>query len=619
MTGYIPEEKISEIRNAADIVDIISETVLLKKTGKNFIGLCPFHTEKTPSFTVSPDKQIFHCFGCGAGGNVFSFLMRQEGLTFPEAARQLARRYSIDLPLKGDRKEDRRRASERERLYAVNKQALAYFQQVLLEHPAGKPARKYLTTRGIQRETAEAFQLGYVPDGWDHLIRYFRNNRRPLESLERSGLIVKSKRGKGFYDRFRNRLMFPIIDPQMRILGFGGRVLDDSLPKYMNSPETPVYNKSRVLYGLHRTRDRCRSAGSVFIVEGYLDLIALYQNGVENTVATLGTALTSEHVRLLTRYAERMMLVYDSDEAGLRSAQRCIDIFWRDHVDFRRNDVFSEKNADTRIMVLPRGHDPDSFMREFGPDEFMKAAHEAPGIITFLMERAIQAHGLSVEGKIRIVSTMAPSIAAVNDRVAKALYVKQLSERIELDEGTIWAGLKEHGPSAGVSPGVRQWPNRTQIRPSGAHQAEGSRFERQIVSMMLQFPDCLEDIEAQKVLDYFDSERLKDIGGQVLKLRPANASELLSQIENPEDRDLLASLAMADESWTRQGCRRLLAQFVNLHANRGPLADIEARIKAAEKDNDQEKLLQLLNDKQKLVVQQKEKKLKLLHDDKIEN
>ena len=618
MTGYIPEEKISEIRNAADIVDIISETVLLKKTGKNFIGLCPFHTEKTPSFTVSPDKQIFHCFGCGTGGNVFSFLMRQEGLTFPDAARQLARRYSISLPQIGSRKEDRQRASEKERLYAANKQALEYYQQVLLEHPSGKPARNYLTTRGIQRKTAEAFQLGYVPDGWDHLIRHFRINRRPMEPLQRSGLIVKSKHGKGFYDRFRNRLMFPIIDPQMRILGFGGRVLDDSLPKYMNSPETPVYNKSRVLYGLHRTRDKCRTTGSVFIVEGYLDLIALYQNGVKNVVATLGTALTSEHVRLLTRYAEKMMLVYDSDEAGLRSAQRCIDIFWRDHVDFRRNDVFQEKDADTRIMVLPEGQDPDSYMREFGPEEFQKTAQKAPGIISFLMERAVQSHGLSVEGKIRIVNAMAPSIAAVNDRVAKALYVKKLAERIELDEGTIWSGLKEHNGSATAGTSEKHGVASQNSRGSPAPQMEGNRFERQIISMMLQFPDCLKDVEAQNVLDYFDSRRLQTMGGSILKLRPATTAELLSQLENDKDRDLLASLAMADESWTIQGCRRLLAQFVNLHANKGPLGDIDARIKSAEKSNDQEKLLQLLNEKQKLVVQQKEQKLKLLRDDKIE-
>lgn len=605
MTGYIPEEKISEVRNAADIVDIVSETVLLKKTGKNFIGLCPFHTEKTPSFTVSPDKQIFHCFGCGSGGNVFSFLMRQEGLSFPEAVRRLARRHGIELPAAGNRGQDRRQADQKERLFAANKQALDFFQKMLLDHPKGEPARQYLKGRGIHRTTAEKFQLGYVPGGWDHLIAHFQRNRRPLEPLEEAGLVVRSKRGRGHYDRFRNRLIFPIIDPQMRVLGFGGRVLDDSLPKYLNSPESPVYNKRRVLYGLHQTRDDCRKSGRVFIVEGYLDLLALYQNGIRNAVATLGTALTAEHVRALTRYAEQMMLVYDSDEAGLRSAQRCIDIFWKGHVDFGRNDVFKEKNADTRIMVLPRGDDPDSFLRRHGAEKFRQAAEDAPGIITFLMERAVQEHGLAVEGKIKIVNAMLPSLAAVNDRIAQALYVKNLAERIDLDERTIWSRLAAVGGGQGKQ--AEKQPSET-----------ANRFERQIIAMMLQFPAVLADIEALQALDYFDSERLQAVGRKIIEKRPATAAEALTLIDDGEDRNLASALAMADESWTVPGCRRLLAQFVNLRANRQNMADLEEQIKAAESSNDQKRLMQLLNRKQKLAVRQKNKKIDLLQDPQIE-
>ena len=610
MTGYIPEEKISEVRNAADIVDIVSETVLLKKTGKNFIGLCPFHTEKTPSFTVSPDKQIFHCFGCGSGGNVFSFLMRQEGLSFPEAVRRLARRHGIELPAAGNRGQDRRQADQKERLFAANKQALDFFQKMLLDHPKGEPARQYLKGRGIHRTTAEKFQLGYVPGGWDHLIAHFQRNRRPLEPLEEAGLVVRSKRGRGHYDRFRNRLIFPIIDPQMRVLGFGGRVLDDSLPKYLNSPESPVYNKRRVLYGLHQTRDDCRKSGRVFIVEGYLDLLALYQNGIRNAVATLGTALTAEHVRALTRYAEQMMLVYDSDEAGLRSAQRCIDIFWKGHVDFGRNDVFKEKNADTRIMVLPRGDDPDSFLRRHGAEKFRQAAEDAPGIITFLMERAVQEHGLAVEGKIKIVNAMLPSLAAVNDRIAQALYVKNLAERIDLDERTIWSRLAAVGGAASTGGQGKQ----AEKQPSET----ANRFERQIIAMMLQFPAVLADIEALQALDYFDSERLQAVGRKIIEKRPATAAEALTLIDDGEDRNLASALAMADESWTVPGCRRLLAQFVNLRANRQNMADLEEQIKAAESSNDQKRLMQLLNRKQKLAVRQKNKKIDLLQDPQIE-
>ena len=218
--------------------------------------------------------------------------------------------------------------------------------------------------RGISQETIDDFKLGYAPDGWDHLLNYFTNQRISPTLIEKSGLILPRKNKSGYYDRFRNRIMFPIIDANMQVVGFGGRVLDDSLPKYLNSPETPVYNKGRSLYGIQQAKDKCRTTGTVFIVEGYLDLLALYQHGIENSVATLGTALTTDHVRLLTRYAGRMVLVYDSDEAGIRSAQRCIDTFWREHVDFRRQDVFSEEKADTHILVLPAGHDPDSYVFE---------------------------------------------------------------------------------------------------------------------------------------------------------------------------------------------------------------------------------------------------------------
>jgi DNA primase len=312
-----------------------------------------------------------------------------------------------------------------------------------------------------------------------------------------------------------------------------------------------------------------------------------------------------------------MVLVYDSDEAGLRSAQRCIDIFWKDHVDFRRNDVFQEQNADTRIMVLPEGHDPDSYMQSFGPEKFSDAARDAPGIITFLLERAIQAHGLSIEGKVRIVNAMIPSLAAVNDRVARALYVKNLAERIELDERTIWSRIEERKNTGAVN------ADRLPVGSRGSLDGEnvptaGNRFERQIISMMLQFPDICVDIESQKVLRHFESSPLKSIGKTILDQQPASTAELLSRIDNDRERDLAASLAMTEEAWTLQGCRRLLAQFINLHVNKTALVDIEKQIKTAEQNNDHARIMHLLNQKQKIVLEQKQRKLKLLQEDKIE-
>lgn len=615
MTGYIPEEKISEVRNAAEIVDVVAETVLLKKAGKNFVGLCPFHTEKTPSFTVSPDKQMFHCFGCGTGGSVFTFLMRLEGLSFPEAVEQLARRYGITMPPAGSDAQSRRNVGGRERLFDVNRQALEYFRRMLLKDPAGKPAQRYLERRGIRPETVDAFQLGYAPAGWGNLTGHFRR-QLPVEVLQKAGLIVASERTKGYYDRFRSRLIFPIIDPQMRILGFGGRVLDDSLPKYLNSPETPIYNKGRVLYGLHRTRDRCRSTGMVFIVEGYLDLLALYQNGIQNVVATLGTALTAEHVQLLRRYAECMVLVYDSDEAGLRSAQRCVEVFWQSHVDFRRNDVFREEGADTRIMVLPAGHDPDTFLQAFGPEDFRQRAAAAPGIVTFLMEQAVQAHGLSVEGKIRVVHAMLAPLSAINDRIAQSLYVKKLSERIDLDENTIWAQLKD---LAGAQSAARsEDPNgkRRVIGQTGVPPAlPGNRFERQIIAMMLQFPDILPEVETAQVLGSFESKSLRQIGDLILSRPGASPAELAGILADGPAAQLLAALALEEESWTMAGCRRLLAQFVQRRLTRRRRADLEAQIKAAEESDDQEALMALLREKQKMATRLTRQRSDMLRDE----
>ena len=631
MAGFIPEDKISEIKNAADIVDIVSEAVLLKKTGKNFSGLCPFHTEKTPSFTVSPDKQIFYCFGCGSGGNVFSFLMKQEGLSFPETARRLAKRYGIDLPIKPLSPDQKKKIGERESLLDINRRAMDFFYQALCRGNAGQAARSYLERRGISQKTIDDFKLGYASDSWDRLLNYFTNQQISPAVIEKSGLIVPRKNKSGYYDRFRNRIVFPIIDANMQVIGFGGRVLDDSLPKYLNSPETPVYNKGRSLYGIQQAKEKCRSTGTVYIVEGYLDLLALYQHGIENCVATLGTALTSDHVRLLTRYAGRMILVYDSDEAGIRSAQRCIGTFWREHVDFRRQDVFSEDKADTHILVLPAGHDPDSFVFEHGPQAFLEAASNSPGIITFLMNRAVDKHGLSTEGKIRIISELQQSLAAINDRVAQALYVKQLSEKIGIAESTILERIRDISTKNSRSgyPGVPTNTFRSGLQPRDEKNTvlaadkgpegilTGSRVERQIIAMMIQFPDILPDIKEFNVLKLFDDDTLKGIGESILDFNPTSAdqvSELMSGIDDGLTQALIASLAMGNESWNRKGCLRLIGKFVESGRKLRDGGLLESQIKDAEKRNDHALLLKLLSKKQKMAENSEKQKMALLNE-----
>lgn len=613
MAGHIPEDKIAEIRQAVDIVEVIAESVLLKKSGKNFSGLCPFHAEKTPSFSVSPDKQIFYCFGCGAGGNVFSFLMKRDGVGFGEAVRSLAARGGVTLPERSLSSRAKRHVSEQATFFELNRLAADYFRQALWQAAAGQPARDYLLRRGLTPQTIEQFELGYAPKGWDHLLAHMSRKKYAPALLEKAGLVVPRRDGNGYYDRFRDRIIFPIHDERDRVVGFGGRVMDASTPKYLNSPETLVYTKRRVLYGLNQAKDSCRTAGSVFIVEGYLDLIALHQQGAANSVATLGTALTAEQIRLLTRYASRMVLVYDSDEAGIRSARRCIDLFWKEHVDFSRGDVFREDRADTHILVLPEGHDPDSFLRQHSVDAFRRLAHAAPGIITFLMEEAVLRYGLSTEGKIRIVSELQTYLSAINDSVARALYVKQLAERLHVDETVILQRLKAHAAARPAEGSAGRQDGGGRPGPIGADE----RFERRIIAMMLQFPEVIPEIVQSGVLEHFFHPLLKSAGETILRHRlatPEQLPELLAQIEEGALKQTLAGLAMNDESWTRKGCKALLRRFLDSRDKQASGQSMQAAIEAAEREQNEAEVMRLLSEKQKMAVRREKQKMSALRE-----
>ena len=315
----IPEEKITEVKNAADIVDIIADAVVLKKAGKNFLGLCPFHSEKTPSFSVSPDKQIFHCFGCGTGGNVFTFMMKHQGVSFPDAVKSVANRYGIDLPAAKLSPGQQREMSQRERLYRINQMAMGFYRDCLTNDRVGRKATAYLQSRGFDADAMAHFGIGYAPEAWDKLSRFLVGKKVPSQFAELSGLVLPRKKSTGHYDRFRDRVMFPIFDGAERVIGFGGRVIGDGQPKYLNSPESPVYNKRKSLYGINWARPSCRQLNCVYIVEGYLDLLSLHLNGIQNVVATLGTALTAQQIRALKGIVGNgtITLVFDSDNAGM--------------------------------------------------------------------------------------------------------------------------------------------------------------------------------------------------------------------------------------------------------------------------------------------------------------
>lgn len=602
MAAYIPDEKITAIKNACDIVDIVSEVVSLRRAGRYFKGLCPFHAEKTPSFTVSPDKQIFHCFGCGAGGNAIDFLMKHSGFSFPEAARTLARRYGIDLPSRKLSPFEKKKLTERETILTLNSEAMSFYRDCLHSQARGRQAMGYLLKRGMTRKTIDDFSLGFAPDGWDHLARHFRSQRKPSEMVLRAGLIIPRKKGEGHYDRFRNRIVFPIVNGQNQTVGFGGRVMDDALPKYLNSPETPVYNKSRSLYGLNRARQKCRETRTVYVVEGYFDLLSMHQFGIENTVATLGTSLTDDHVPILKGFVGeggKAVLVYDSDQAGIKAAQRSVA-------------VFQKGLLEARILVLPKGHDPDSFLMEHGPDDFLQAAGKSLDMISFMVESAVEKHGLSIDGRVRIVSDLKPAMQTIGDPVARSLQVKYLAERIGVDESVILQKVRRTAPP----PGRRPWlpgqkePDQAPVPVRG----ETYRMERKMVAMMLQFPEMVADIKGRRLMDHFTDPVLADIGRGVMEHVTHGGSDiagLVSCWEDPEKKAVVTRLSLGDERWDRGGCMNLINQFETSIRRRDK--DLLTRIEAAEKNGDETLLASLLQEKLDQARKTKEKQSGVNH------
>jgi DNA primase len=596
LAAIIPEDKIREIRNAADIHEIISESVVLKKTGKNYQGLCPFHAEKTPSFSVNPSKQIFYCFGCGVGGDAIDFLMKKEGMSFPEAVRDLARRTGIHIPTGPVSPEQKQRMTEREQLLKVNRLAKEFYQG-RLKGPGGDMARKYLAGRKLDMEIIDRFQIGYAPDGWDQLAGFFRHRRVPAALAEKVGLIAPRRNGNGHYDKLRNRIIFPILNASKQVIGFGGRVMDDALPKYLNSPETPIYNKGRSLYGIDQAKQPARENECVYIVEGYLDLIAMAQHDIRNTVATLGTALTGEHVRLLRGLVGskgKVVLVFDSDNAGIKAAERSIEVFAKEYMD-------------AYILVLEEGHDPDSFLFEYGAERFQNAAENALSTVSFLIESAVKRHGLSPEGKIRIISDVQKPLSAIEDPVARSLYVKSVCERIDVDENAVMEKIGELKRQTGKPEGVmKNQPRHGNMPPETdvdlRDLSREARMESRIVSMMLQFPSMIEEVRIRGLVEMFENRTLKMICQTILGYPPEaglSPAAMFSRIESEKLRAFAASLAIGDESWDEGGCMKLLSQFETSRARRS--RSLLRDIKAAESSDDPEALKRLLEEKMALA------------------
>ena len=421
---------LEEIRNRCDIVDIISEYVHLKPAGKGFKGLCPFHEEKTPSFMVSPEKQLFHCFGCGEGGNVFNFLMKYEKLSFFEAVKILAQKSGVPLPV--DEEKENILHKKKERLYELNNLVANYYRECLFKTNQGKKVINYFKKRGINDISVEKYILGYAPPGWDALTNFLKKKGYSYEELIKAGLIKKSKIEGKYIDYFRDRIIFPIFSLSGRVIGFGGRVLDDSLPKYINSPETLVYNKGSNLYSLNFAKEDIRKKNYIIIVEGYTDVLITQQYGFNNLAASLGTALTTKQIDLIKRFTDTVLIAYDSDSAGNMATLRSLDLLVK-------------AGLEIKVIALSQGYDPADFLTKKGRETFQNLIDRSLSLIDYKLKLLYSKYSIkTIEGKVKVVKEILPTLNVIGNEVELRAQTKKISEELKLSEEAILIELKRY-------------------------------------------------------------------------------------------------------------------------------------------------------------------------------
>jgi DNA primase len=572
-----------------DIVEVISAYLPLKRAGRNFKATCPFHHEKTPSFMVSPDKQIFHCFGCGESGNAFKFLMKYERVDFPEAVESLARKAGVVLPQAHVKRDEHGTASAK--FFEINEWALEYFQQCLFSSQ-GIQAVEYFKKRGITKDTAREFKLGFAPPRWDGLLEHLKAKGVSLELMEKAGLVLPKEKG-GYYDRFRNRTIFPIFDVKARPLGFGGRVLDEGLPKYLNSPETPVYVKGRQLFGLQCARDYIREKDCAVVVEGYLDAILPFQFGIKNIVATLGTAMTPEQVRLLKRFTHNVVMIYDPDNAGQMATLRSLDIFL-------------EEEMEVRVVSLPAGLDPDLYVRKHGAAQLQSMIDQAPGYFSFQLGIWCSRYNpATMEGKAKIASELLQTVAKCRNLVLQAEYLKMLAERLQVDETVLRQEMKQaklpHVPARPAA-GALQEKEKDTAHPT----------EKLLVTLLLDAEGFAGRIRQALSPQDFQDEKVSKIVSTIFRLMDEGKTVESRTLLNHFDDDLalrfICQTAFQPETSVQEkekivdDCIRRMKQC-GLQRRRHQLHE---RIKDAQRSGDEVVLQSLMREFQELLKSPKE-------------
>lgn len=569
------DELLDEIKRRNDIVDVVSQYVVLKRKGRNYFGLCPFHNEKSPSFSVSPDKQIFKCFGCGVGGNVFHFIMKVENLSFIESVQTLAERANIQLP-NSYSEEDEKRAKLKEEVYKINKAAAEFYHQTLYQ-PTSKQAQNYIKSRKLDNNTLKSFLIGYAGSN-NQLYDYLKKQGFSEEAMIASSLIGRSQNGR-YFDKFYNRLMFPIQDVRNRVIAFGGRVLDDSKPKYINSPENIVYSKGRNLFGLNVARRNTTGIlDRILIVEGYMDAISLYQRGITNVVASLGTALTDNQGRLLRKNAEQVILGYDSDGAGQNAIVRGMDIL-------------KNMGVDIRILQISGAKDPDEFVVKYGADRFKKCMDNAISVVEYKVKNLVKDINLNnINDKIKFLNKIAKILSEIDNTMEREVYVDKISKTYDISKEAIYAEINKLIYKNNASPKIiesnvpRRNNNTVQVKKTDPKSFER---EKMVIYLLANYPQqSYEKIHNLVNVELIQDETNKEIITKIYEKYSTNqnADNITDWFENEEVINYISGILIDDFGIT--DVNKALEDIEKVYLRESKLLERNNIIKKLENKND---------------------------------
>ncbi|MDD2500622.1 MAG: DNA primase [Geobacter sp.] len=575
-------DTVREVAERLSIAEVIGEYVSLKRSGSNFLGLCPFHGEKTPSFNVNPAREIFHCFGCGAGGDIFSFVMKIEGISFPEALRKLATRAGVAIEERPLTDAEKQIKTERDQQRSIMLVTAEHYRETLTRKPEGAAARSYLQQREVDPETSAAYGLGFASDRRDSLIQLLKAKGLPLELAEQLGIIRKGDRG--WYDLLHNRLIFPIRDKQGQPIGFAGRVLDNSLPKYINSPESPLYRKSSVLFGVDLALRDIRQSGTAIIVEGYFDHLALYRAGIRNALATCGTALTDGHIGLLKKHAQRVCLLFDGDNAGRKATVRAMELCL-------------EQALPVYVINLPQGDDPDSLLQKHGIEAFNQRVTSAkPAFEQFLHWLLAKTPPDSVDQRVRLMDEIIPRFQRIKDPVERDLYLKEICRLLGIDPPAFRRRL------AGQRSEQKQEQPQTAPKPAQrpAQRDIGIQTQETLLSLLATYPEVRQELQGLDLKQLFDQQHLP-LAQAILDT--ANSDQegpiwhnLLAQLEQEEQKELVARLLVQDQHLADIDWRAALRQCLKRQKEKetGGLKQIALRLATLPEDSEEyQELLKL--------------------------